>query len=41
MIREEQVFQEILASKETRVATVCLGSLGHEGNQALWGKLVT
>lgn len=41
MIREEQVCQEMLASKETRVAKVCLGSLGHEGSQAPWEKLVT
>lgn len=41
MIREEQVFQEISASKETRAARVCLGSLGHEGKQAPWEKLVT
>lgn len=41
VIREEQVCQEISASKETRVAKVCLGSLGHEGSQAPWEKLVT
>lgn len=41
VIREEQVFQEISASKETRAARVCLGSLGHEGRQAPWEKSVT